>query len=348
MAQKLRMGFIGLGAMGSSHLRLFHEDCSRDAIAVAICAGNPDNIARAKKIAPDAELIKNERKLIGADLDAVVISSPNFTHVPLALETLKSGKHLFLEKPVGITPSECSKLLRASQKSDRILMIGHELRYSPYFVKLKKLVDAGAIGRPHMTWCKEFRGPFQPKSRNWIQDRRRSGGCLVDKNCHHFDLMNWWIGDRPRRVVAFGGNAVNRVITGPNQVHDHATVSWEYDNGARGTLHLCLFAHEPPKEDLEMGIVGDAGVLQTNLDRLEILHWQHGKRNGEPRIHKVKAKRGIGWGGHLGFAEMHPAFIKAIRTGRQPLTTVANCIDGTLLAIGAEQSIRTGKITIIK
>lgn len=342
------MGFIGLGAMGSSHLRLFHEDCSRDAVAVAICAGNPDNIARAKKIAPDAELIKNERKLIGADLDAVVISSPNFTHVPLALETLKSGKHLFLEKPVGITPSECRKLLRASQKSDRILMIGHELRYSPYFVKLKKLVDAGAIGRPHMTWCKEFRGPFQPKSRNWIQDRRRSGGCLVDKNCHHFDLMNWWIGARPRRVAAFGGNAVNRVITGPNQVHDHATVSWEYDNGARGTLHLCLFAHEPPKEDLEMGIVGDAGVLQTNLDRLEILHWQHGKRKGEPRIHKVKAKRGIGWGGHLGFAEMHPAFIKAIRTGRQPLTTVANCIDGTLLAIGAEQSIRTGKITIIK
>lgn len=348
MAQKLRMGFIGLGAMGSSHLRLFHEDCSRDAVAVAICAGNPDNIARAKKIAPDAELIKNERKLIGADLDAVVISSPNFTHVPLALETLKSGKHLFLEKPVGITPSECRKLLRASQKSDRILMIGHELRYSPYFVKLKKLVDAGAIGRPHMTWCKEFRGPFQPKSRNWIQDRRRSGGCLVDKNCHHFDLMNWWIGARPRRVAAFGGNAVNRVITGPNQVHDHATVSWEYDNGARGTLHLCLFAHEPPKEDLEMGIVGDAGVLQTNLDRLEILHWQRGKRKGEPRIHKVKAKRGIGWGGHLGFAEMHPAFIKAIRTGRQPLTTVANCIDGTLLAIGAEQSIRTGKITIIK
>ena len=348
MAQKLRMGFIGLGAMGSSHLRLFHEDCSRDAVAVAICAGNPDNIARAKKIAPDAELIKNERKLIGADLDAVVISSPNFTHVPLALETLKSGKHLFLEKPVGITPSECRKLLRASQKSDRILMIGHELRYSPYFVKLKKLVDAGAIGQPHMTWCKEFRGPFQPKSRNWIQDRRRSGGCLVDKNCHHFDLMNWWIGARPRRVAAFGGNAVNRVITGPNQVHDHATVSWEYDNGARGTLHLCLFAHEPPKEDLEMGIVGDAGVLQTNLDRLEILHWQHGKRKGEPRIHKVKAKRGIGWGGHLGFAEMHPAFIKAIRTGRQPLTTVANCIDGTLLAIGAEQSIRTGKITIIK
>ena len=97
-----------------------------------------------------------------------------------------------------------------------------------------------------------------------------------------------------------------------------------------------------------MGIIGDKGVLQTNLDKLEILNWQRGRRNGEPRIYKVKAKRGIGWGGHLGFAEMHSAFIKAIRKGDQPLTSVANCIDGTLLAIAAEESIRTKMITTIK
>ena len=75
---------------------------------------------------------------------------------------------------------------------------------------------------------------------------------------------------------------------------------------------------------------------------------QRGKRGGAPRIHKVKAKRGLGWGGHLGFAEMHPAFLKAIRSGKQPLTSVANCIDGTLLAIAAEESIRGKKIITIK
>jgi len=161
-------------------------------------------------------------------------------------------------------------------------------------------------------------------------------------------LMNWWVGARPRRVSAFGSNAVNRVIPGANQVHDHATVSWDYANGAKGTLHLCLFAHEPPRETLEMGVVGDRGVLQTDLDNLSILHWQHGKRKGEPRIIKVNATRGVGWGGHLGFAEIHPAFIRAIRKGEPPLTSVANCIDGTLLAIAAEESIRTRKIITIK
>ena len=348
MARKVRMGFIGVGAMGYSHLQLFHQECRGQAEAVALCASNPERIQRALEVAPDMALHKKESDLIQSDLDAVVISSPNFTHVPLALETLKAGKHVFLEKPVGITAAECRKLLRATQKSNRVLMIGHELRYSAYFAKIKHLIDHGAVGTPHMTWCKEFRGPFQPKSRDWIQDRRKSGGCLVDKNCHHFDLMNWWLDARPKHVSAFGSNAVNRVIPGPNQVHDHATASWEYANGAKGTLHLSLFAHEPPKETLEMGVVGETGVLQTDLDNLQILHWENGKRKGAPRVIRVKAKRGVGWGGHLGFAEMHPAFIKAVRTGQAPLTSVANTIDGTLLAIAAEESIRKRKTITIQ
>ena len=348
MARKIRMGFIGVGSMGYSHLQLFHQECRGQAAAVALCASNQERIQRALEVAPDMALHKKESDLIQSDLDAVVISSPNFTHVPLALEALKAGKHVFLEKPVGITATECRKLLRATQKSDRVLMIGHELRYSAYFAKIKHLIDRNAVGMPHMTWCKEFRGPFQPKSRDWIQDRRKSGGCLVDKNCHHFDLMNWWLGARPKRVSAFGSNAVNRVISGPNQVHDHATASWEYANGAKGTLHLSLFAHEPPKETLEMGVVGETGVLQTDLDNLQILHWENGKRKGAPRVIRVKAKRGVGWGGHLGFAEMHPAFIKAVRTGQAPLTSVANTIDGTLLAIAAEESIRKRKIITIQ
>ena len=127
--------------MGFSHLELFHRECRGQAEAVALCASDPGRIARAMEVAPEMRLFKNEHDLIHSDLDAVVVSSPNFTHVPLALEALKAGKHLFLEKPVGITPAECRKLLRASAKSDRVLLIGHELRYSPFFGKFKKLVE---------------------------------------------------------------------------------------------------------------------------------------------------------------------------------------------------------------
>lgn len=326
--------------MGLSHVKSFHEGCGQQAEAVAICSSNEINIAKALAIAPKAGVYKSSEEVIHSDLDAVVVSTPNFTHVPLALETLRAGKHLFLEKAVGVNKEECGELLAMADKTDRVLMIGHELRYSAYFQKIKELLDAGEIGVPRMVWCKEFRGPFQKKSHDWIQDSRKSGGALVDKNCHHFDLMNWWVGARPKRVCAFGGNAVERVIGGEHQVLDHATVSWEYENDVRGTLQLCMFAPELQGEDLEMGIVGDKGIIQTRISKIQILLWKRNAEKKEPVVYDVEARRGTGWGNHLGFDEIHEAFIKAVLEGKRPLTTVRDCVDGTLLAIAAEESIR--------
>ena len=198
---KLRIGFIGVGAMGLSHLKSMHIGCGKIAEAVAIHATNPKSIQQALEIAPKAKVFKSEEELIQSPLAAIFVSTPNFTHVRLAQEILRAGKDLFLEKPCGIAQEECDILLRVAEQSDRIVMIGHELRYSPFFQKIKTLIDAGEIGRPRMVWCREFRGPLRKKSKDWIQDERRSGGGLVDKNCHHFDLMNWWVGARPKRVA---------------------------------------------------------------------------------------------------------------------------------------------------
>lgn len=341
---KLRFGFLGLGAMGFSHVNSFAKLCGEQIEIAAICSSNDANIKKALELSSKVKVFKNESELIASPLDAVIVSTPNFTHVPLALEILREGKHLFLEKPCGITREECQKLLTASEKSDRVIMIGHELRYSPFFQKIKSLVDAGEIGAPRMVWCKEFRGPFQKKSRDWIQDERRSGGALVDKNCHHFDLMNWWVSSKPKRVAAFGGNAVNRVIEGPHQVHDHVTMSFEYENGVLGTHQLCMFALDFPHEDLEMGIIGDGGILQTRISQIEILQWKRGTNQKEPIIRKVAANFGEGWGNHLGFDEIHLEFVKCILEKSEPLTSVKNCVDATLLAIAGEEAIRKGEI----
>jgi predicted dehydrogenase len=339
---KLRIGFIGVGAMGLSHLKAMHLGCGERAEAVAVCARSEENIRKALEVAPKVRVFKEESELIESEVDAIFISTPNFTHVPLALEVLKAGKHLFLEKPVGITRAECEKLLAASEKTKRVLMIGHELRYSPYFQKMKELVDAGEIGRPRMVYCKEFRGPFQKKSQDWILDARKSGGTLVDKNCHHFDLMNWWVGSRPKTVCAFGGVAGKK--NSKHQALDHATVSFEYENGVLGTLQLCMFAPETKGEDLEMGIVGEKGILQTRISMIELLLWKKGSGLIEPMVIPVAAKRGEGWGKHLGFDEMHEAFLDAIEKGKRPLTTVRDCVDGTLLAIAAEESLGKGRV----
>jgi predicted dehydrogenase len=339
---KLKIGFIGVGSMGLSHVKSMHVGCAQHAEAVAICSRNEANIKKALEVAPKATVFKEENALINSDLDAVFISTPNFLHVPLALQALAAGKHVFMEKPVGIHREECLRLLAAAEKSDRVLMVGHELRYSSYFQKIKELVAAGEIGKPRMVWCRELRGPFQKKSDDWIQDWRKSGGALVDKNCHHFDLMNWWAGSRPKRVCAFGGVAAETRIAGEHQILDHATVSFDYENGVLGTLQLCLFAPDLQGEDLEMGIVGDEGVIQTRISKIQLLVWRKGGK--EPEICDVAAKRGEGWGNHLGFDEIHEAFIAAVLEKKRPLTTVRECLDGTMLAIAAEESIRTGSV----
>jgi myo-inositol 2-dehydrogenase/D-chiro-inositol 1-dehydrogenase len=347
MRMKLRLGFIGLGAMGLSHLQAMHRLCGESTVATAVCATNPESIAKARDTAPDARIFKNPEDLIAGDLDAVFVSTPNSTHVDLAEKILKAGKHLFLEKPCGINADECRRLLNAAKASPRVTMIGHEFRYSPYFKRIKELAAAGEIGKPWMTWTREWRGPFQKKSGNWIQDKRLSGGCLVDKNCHHFDLMNWWMDDRPAKVGAFGDCAVNKIRADEHQVHDHATTSFQYENGGKGTLQLSMFALDFPNESLEMGLIGDAGMLMTSVSNLEIHQWRRAARQEAPVIHKVPSPRGVGWGNHLGFDEMHLEFARCITTGAEPQTSVEKCVDGTLLAIAAEESIATGAMATV-
>jgi predicted dehydrogenase len=264
-------------------------------------------------------------------------------HLDQTAACLMGGKHVLLEKPVMTTREGCRRMVElARQYPDRVILINHELRYSDYFRKIKELIDAGAVGEPQLVWCKSFRPPFLKKVGDWIQDSRQSGGVMVDMNSHHFDLMNWWVGARPKRVSGFGGNDVVHVVNNEHEVLDHASVSFEYENGVRGGLLLCMFA-PPTGEDLEMGVVGSSGMLQTKLSRWEIQQWKRGAEKPEPIVHHVPPARDAR-GAPIGFVEAHGEFLDCVRNGRKPLTNVQACADGSLLAIAAEEAIRTGKV----
>ena len=94
----------------------------------------------------------------------------------------------------------------------------------------------------------------------------------------------------------------------------------------------------------EMGIVGDGGVLQTRISQIEILQWKRGTNQTDPIVHRIAASRSEGWGRHLGFDEMHSAFFHCVRERRRPPTSVRDCVDGTWLAIAAEESIWRGEM----
>ena len=339
----MKVGFLGTGSMGLSHIQLLRDEFPEVELA-AVFDTHPPSLEKAKQAAPNAAVCRDAEDLLARDIDAVFISTPGFMHADDTEKSLRAGKHVFAEKPVMTTRDGCRRMVELAERHrDKVVLINHELRYSRYFAKVKQLIAAGEIGEPQLVWCKEFRGPFLKKVGDWIQDSRYSGGCLVDKNCHHFDLMNWWIGARPAKVCGFGGNDVVRVVNNPHEVIDHASVSFQYANGVRGGLLLCMFAPKLP-EDLEMGVAGSEGMVMTRMSRDEILHWKRGAGGGEssePIVHHLPGKK-VGWGAHHGFVEAHAAFFEAIRTGARPLTDVRNCVDGTLLAIAAEEAIAKG------
>jgi predicted dehydrogenase len=301
------------------------------------------NCNAAAQLAPAAKICKTEQELFESDCDGVFISTPGFMHLHQTAACLSAGKHVLLEKPVMTTRDGCRGVVELAEKHpDRVVLINHELRYADYFRKMKELIAGGAVGEPQLVWCKSFRPPFLKKVGDWIQDSRQSGGVMVDMNSHHFDLMNWWVGSRPKRVAGFGGNDVVRVVNNEHEVLDHASVSFEYENGVRGGLLLCMFA-PPTGEDLEMGVMGSSGMLQTKMSRWEIHQWARAGEKKEPLVHHVPPARDTR-GTPIGFVEAHDEFLKCVREGRRPLTDVRACVDASLLAIAAEDAIKTGKV----
>jgi predicted dehydrogenase len=338
---KLRVGFIGTGMMGLAHVQCVRDEFPQ-ALLAAVYDPHEPSVHRAKEAAPGLKVCGSLDELL-ANVDAVIISTPGFRHAEEVEKCLAAGKHVLCEKPVMTTRDGCARMVQlAEAHRDHVLMINHELRYSTYFQKMTELVHSGEVGQVQLLWCKAFRGPFLRKVGDWIQDARYSGGCMVDMNSHHFDLMNWWSNSRPTRVAGFGGNDVVRVVNTEHEVIDHASVSFEYANGIRGGLLLSMFSPNTG-EDLEMGVMGSQGMLQTKLSRNEIWQWKRSDRKSEPMVHNVAPPK-LGWGAPRGFYEAHVEFFRAIGDGVQPLTDVRNCVDGTLLAIAAEEAIREGKV----
>jgi len=337
--KKIRCGFLGAGMMGMSHIETVRDHFAQRAEVSAICDTYAPFLEKAKGAAPGARVCKDAAELCASDVEAVFISTPGFTHGDFAEMALKAGKHVFCEKPVMTTREGCKRMVELSQRYEgRVLMMNHQLRYTPFFQKMKQLVAAGEIGEVQLVWCREFRGPFLKKVGDWIQDSRYSGGCLVDKNSHQFDLMNWWVQSRPKRICGFGGADVVHVVNNPYEVIDHAAVSFEYENQVRGSLVISMFAPRM-EEDLEMGVMGSEGVIQTKVAREEIWQWKRGAQGNEPIIHRADLRKV----GH-GFLAAHQGFFDAIEGSGKVLTGVRDCLDGTLLAIAAEEAIKSGTV----
>jgi myo-inositol 2-dehydrogenase/D-chiro-inositol 1-dehydrogenase len=293
----VKYGIIGIGAMGREHAENLKSITGAQVVAVS--DPNQGSIDQAKSLlGDDVVAFADHRQLLEfKNLDAVIIATPNFTHVNILKDALQTDLAIFIEKPLCTTIEDCQKVIEWSKNRKGLVWMGLEYRYMPPVAELINIVHRGGIGKVHQVAIREHREPFYPKVDNWNRFTEKTGGTLVEKCCHYFNLMDYIAGENPVRVYASGAQRVNfleeKYDGKPADMLDSAYVIVEYPSGARALLDLCMFVENTIDKE-HISVVGDEGKVESFLPSLEL---RYGKRANVGNFanwdHRASESKGI-------------------------------------------------------
>ncbi|MBT8456528.1 MAG: Gfo/Idh/MocA family oxidoreductase [Alphaproteobacteria bacterium] len=311
MGEILNYGIIGCGMMGREHIQ--NIALLPEARVAAIY--EPDEImaAKAKSMAPNARLHATLAELLeDQSLDCLLIASPNHMHIAQMQEiAARRPLPLLIEKPLFTDVGDAGRIEELQEGYKAPVRVAMEYRYMPPVAKLIEEAQT-ATGGIKMLTIREHRFPFLQKVGNWNRFNRFSGGTLVEKCCHFFDLMRLILQDEPVRVMASAGQEVNHLAEDYDgevpDIWDTAYVIIDFAMGARAMLELCMYA-EGARYQEEISAVGPAGKIECMVP-------------GPGRF----------WPRHLG----EPPVARVVVSPRQPKgpMVVDIPVDPTLLAAG--------------
>jgi predicted dehydrogenase len=354
-AEPLRYGIIGTGMMGTEHL--WNLQALPGAVVTAVA--DPEQamldwiVQAAGDDGPKLATFADPRELLASGLiDVVVVASPNDTHRTVLDDVFDHPQlHVLVEKPLCTTVADCLEVAERARHHEGIVWVGLEYRYMPPVARLRSVVQNGELGRVHMVAIREHRFPFLQKVGDWNRFSRRTGGTLVEKCCHFFDLMNLLVNDRPIRISASGGQAVNHldeIYDGEvPDILDHAFVIVDYAGGARASLDLCMFA-EGSEHQEELSVVGDLGKAEAFLPSSE---FRIGRRDGgRPAVvsHVVRDDRVAYEGFHHGASYLeHLDLLAAVRGGGTPAVGVDEGVLSVAMGVAAHRAIDEARVVAL-
>jgi len=280
-----RYGIIGAGMMGREHISniALVSDIELVAIADPDAGSIHQSSKHAQKFGHTPTCYENAEDMLAATLlDAVIIAAPNHTHFDIMQTVMKYPVAILLEKPMCTTLQDARNLHSAVQNHAHPVWIGMEYRFMPPVTKFIEHVHDGLVGPVNMLSIREHRFPFLPKVGDWNRFNKNTGGTLVEKCCHFFDLMRHILNDEPVKVYATGGQDVNHFneqYDGKQpDILDNAYVVVDFAKGTRAVLDLCMFA-EGSEEQEEIYALGEKGKLQVGIPSAQ-LKWSPRNRKG--------------------------------------------------------------------
>jgi myo-inositol 2-dehydrogenase/D-chiro-inositol 1-dehydrogenase len=254
----MRFGLVGFGAWGRQHASAIAGLPGLQLVAIA-CA-TQDSAEAAALAYPQARVTRDWRDILAdPGVDTLDVVLPNHLHAEVAIAALRAGKDVLLEKPMATSAADCDALLAAERESGRLVSVGHELRQSAQWGRIKALLDEGAIGAPLFLNINLFRNFYRSGASGWRYDRARVGSWLLEEAVHYFDLALWYFachGD-PRSIRAVGNQRPGR---GAGMV-DNISVLLRYASGAYVTFNQSVAGFE---HHLVLEVTGVEGAVRTH------------------------------------------------------------------------------------
>ncbi len=346
----LRYGLLGAGMMGQEHAR--NVALLPGASIAAICDPDDAMAALALGCAPGAARVGDLAALLDAGIDALVVASPNDLHAAQLADALaRRPLPILMEKPLYTDPDDAARM--AALETEAPVWVAMEYRYMPPVARFLERAGA-ATGGVRMLTIREHRFPFLDKVGLWNRSSARTGGTMVEKCCHFFDLMRLILRDDPVRVMASAAQDVNRL--GEADVIDNGYVIVDFAGGARAMLELCMFAEGAEYQE-ELSAVGPAGKIEAKVigpGRFWPAHL------GAPPVPMViespRDPRGpvatpvpvpadlLEAGDHNGATfYQHERFARVVRGEAAPEVTLADGAWAVRMGHAAQESARTGR-----
>ena len=354
MSQALRFGIIGSGMMGREHIR--NLAITPGVQVVALADPVADSLARARKtLGEAAESVAvfdtTEAMIAGAELDAVIVCSPNYTHRAVLEPLFASKLHILCEKPLCTTLEDARWAADKAAKHDAIFWTGMEYRFMPPAARFIEEVRGGKVGRLVMLSIREHRFPFLPKVGDWNRFSRNTGGTMVEKCCHFFDLMRLITGAEAERVFCSGAMDVNHLDEryGGEQpdIIDNSYTVVDFRGGQRAMLDLNMFAEGSHNQE-EIAAVGDLAKLEVMIPDGDLIYSPRVDFR-EPkqvvRTHVEVDPTALAAGTHHG-ATFHQlqAFVAAVRGEGPVVVTADDGLRAVAIGMAAEISARERRV----
>jgi predicted dehydrogenase len=344
---KVRIGLIGAGNIGNVHLQEFGKLQDLCQFTVITDAYLPLAEQRAQQYGIPVVANSPEELLSREDVDAVIIGVPNASHAPLAIAAMEHGKHVLVEKPMGLDSEAAKQIVRAQQRTGKTVMVAHQMRWESLPLQIKTQIDRGELGRIYTAKTGWYRRKGIPGWGTWFTQQAQSGGGpLIDIGVHMLDLAFFLMGE-PKPVSVYGaayaefgprrkgiGSWGKPDWNGVYDVEDLATAIIKMEDGSSLTLEVSWAVHMDTDSEPFLHLMGSDGGIVLRGGEGKFLTERFDQAMEVPLVAPA-----VDEGARV---RLSRHFLECVREGKQPWTSAETGLRSNLIIDAIYESSRTG------